>query len=115
MVKTAGLADILTQALEPLADDVRVAFVYGSLASGKESARSDVDVMVIGKASFGDVVKALRPAEARLSREVNPTVYPPAEFKAKLAAKHHFLTSVLNEPKVFLVGDEHDLEGLARQ
>lgn len=115
MVKTAGLADILRQALEPLADGVRVAFVYGSVASGAENARSDVDVMVIGKATFGDVVQTFHPAEAQLSREVNPTVYSPHEFKAKLAAKHHFLTSVLKEPKVFLIGDEHDLTGLAEK
>jgi len=115
MVKTAGLADILKQALEPLTAAVRVAFVYGSVASGQESARSDVDVMVIGKASFGDVVEALGRAEERLGREVNPSVYSAAELRTKLAAKHHFLTSVLNEPKVFLIGDEHDLEGLARQ
>jgi predicted nucleotidyltransferase len=115
MVKTAGMADILRQALEPLADSVLLAFVYGSLASGEENARSDVDVMVIGKASFGEVVQALRPAEEKLAREVNPTVYPAAEFRAKLAAEHHFLTSAVKGAKVFLIGDEHDLAGLAEE
>ncbi|MFO8007162.1 MAG: ArsR family transcriptional regulator [Candidatus Brocadiia bacterium] len=115
MVKTAGVGEVLRQALDPLADSLGVAFVYGSVASGRESARSDVDVMIIGEASFEDIVQVLRPAEERLGREVNPTVYPPAEFRAKLASEHHFLTSVLNEPKVFLVGDAHDLEQLAGQ
>jgi len=115
MVKTAGLADVLRQALEPLADAVRAAFVYGSVAGGKERARSDVDVMVIGEASFGDIVQALRSAEEALGREVNPTVYPPAEFKAKLVSEHHFVTTVLKGPKIFLVGDEHDLAGLAEE
>jgi predicted nucleotidyltransferase len=113
MVKTAGLADVLKQALEPLADVIETAFVYGSVAGGRENARSDVDVMVIGEAAFGDVVEALRPAEEVLRREANPTVYPPGEFRAKVAAGHHFLTSVLDEARIFLLGDEDDLQRLA--
>ena len=115
VIKTSGAGDVLRQALAPLAKRIQAAFIYGSLARGEESARSDVDVLVVGKVSFGDVVHALRSAEERLSREVNPAVYPPAEFKAKLAAKHHFLTTVLNEPKVFLIGNQHDLARLAEK
>ncbi|MBI5723007.1 MAG: nucleotidyltransferase domain-containing protein [Planctomycetes bacterium] len=115
MVKTAGAAETLRDALSDLSGRIIAAFIYGSMARGEEKARSDVDVMVIGKTTFGDVVKALRPAEEKIGREVNPTVYPPAEFKARLAARHHFLTSVLNEPKIFLIGDENDLAGLAEK
>ena len=114
-VKTAGLADVLRDALQPLAGRVKVALIYSSFARGEEKPQSDVDVLVVGRATFGEVVAALHPAEARLGREVNPTVYPPAEFRAKLAAKQHFLTAVLREPKVFLIGDEHDLAGLAKK
>jgi predicted nucleotidyltransferase len=112
-IKTAGVGDLLREVLAPLGKRVSVAFIYGSLARGQENARSDVDVMVIGKATFGEVVDALHPVQDRLGREVNPTVYPPAEFRAKLAAKHHFLTTVMREPKVFLIGETHDLARLA--
>ncbi len=114
-VKTAGVADVLREALAALAKSVRVAFIYGSLARGEENARSDVDVMVVGSATFGEVVDALTPTQERLAREVNPTVYSSREFSSKLASGHHFLTRVCEESKIFLRGDENDLAGLAEK
>ena len=115
LMKTAGLADVLRTALAPLADQIEVAFVFGSLAQGKERQHSDVDVLVVGNASFADVAAAIGPAQEQLQREVNPSVYPPDEFRAKLAARHHFLKSVMAGGKVFLIGDEHGLERLAAE
>ena len=74
-----------------------------------------MDVMVIGDAPFSKVVGALAPAQERLGREINPTVYPPAEFRAKAAAGHAFLTAVIRGPKVFLIGDAHGFEGLVEK
>ena len=107
--KTVGVADVLREALAPLGGKVRAAFVYGSVARGDERARSDLDVMVVGDASFGDVVAALAPAQESLRREVNPNVYPPLEFKKKLAAGDPFLKRILAERKIFIVGGEDDL------
>ena len=112
-VKTAGVADVLREALGGLGGRIRVAFVYGSLARGTGKASSDVDVMVIGKASFGEVVSALQPAQRTIGREVNPSVYSEREYRAKLQAQHHFLTSVLATPRIYLVGVEHELSRLA--
>jgi predicted nucleotidyltransferase len=114
MVKSAGVGDVLREALAPLAEQIHVAFLYGSLAHGGGGAESDVDVMVIGDASFGDVVSALQPAHEVIGREVNPSVYSANEFSAKLRAKHHFLSSVMVAPKVFLAGSEHELKRLAK-
>ncbi len=66
--------------------------------------------MVIGDESFGDVVSALESAQETLGREINPTVYSPAEFRSKIKARHHFLTSVRNNEKVFVIGDDHEFE-----
>jgi len=107
--KTAGLADVLREALKPLGRAVRAAFVFGSVAQGKERATSDVDVMVLGSASFARVVEALRPAGERLSREVNPVVMAPGEFRAKLKARDRFAARIAREPKIFLVGDAREL------
>jgi uncharacterized protein len=115
LMKTAGLADVLRTALAPLADQIEVAFVFGSVTQGKERQGSDVDVLVVGNVSFADVVAAIGPAQEQLQREVNPSVYPPDEFRAKLAARHHFLTSVMAGGKVFLMGDEHGLERLVEK
>jgi uncharacterized protein len=113
MVKTAGVADVLREALAGLAEQIAVAFVYGSLARGEGQANSDVDVMVIGDVSFGEVVSALQLAQKTIGREVNPSIYPEREFRAKLQARHHFLTAVMTAPKVFLVGGENELKRLA--
>lgn len=114
IVKTAGVADALRLALAPLTKHVRAAFIYGSIAKGKERRASDVDVMVIGDVSFAQTAEALGAAQQAIGREVNPTVYPPEEFRAKLAAKQHFLRSVLKGEKIFLIGDELELARLAK-
>jgi len=112
--KTAGLVDILAQALQPLAGRVVVAFVYGSHASGAAEATSDVDLMVLGDVDFADVASAVMPLEEQLGREINPTVFPPGEFCRKLQAGNHFLQTVVNGEKVFLIGSDHDVRGLVR-
>lgn len=115
VVKTMGVADVLRAALAGLAGRIGVAFLYGSTARGADRADSDVDLLIVGDVSFAEVVAALRAAQEVLQREVNPAVYPPGEFRHKLADGHHFLTTVIREPKVFLIGDEHGLEDLASQ
>jgi len=114
ITKTFGVADILREALSSLADKIRAAFIFGSMASGEFSQSSDVDVMVIGDISFADVVSALSPVQEVLSREINPSVYPPKEFQAKLSEEQHFLKSVLNSPKIFIIGNKNELNELAR-
>ena len=115
IVKTAGVGDVLRAALAALKGRIAVAFIFGSFAGGEPRKASDVDVLVVGDVTFAEVVSALGPAQERLGRDVNPSVYPPAEFRQKLAAGHHFLTSVLNGPKIFLIGGERELAGLAEK
>ncbi len=104
--KTAGLVDILREALMPLADRMHAAFVFGSAARGELHASSDIDLLVVGEASFADVITAIQGAEKRLGRDVNPTVYSADEFRAKVGAKQHFLMTVLAEPKMFVLGSD---------
>lgn len=111
--KTSGLTDVLVQALEPIAAKLRVAFVFGSVAQGRETAGSDVDVMLIGDLSFREAVELLHPTQVLLGREVNPKVFSAKEFSAK-APNEAFLADVLAKPKLFLIGNAHDLEELSR-
>src|SRR5438552_3473015 len=115
VIKTCGLADVLRAALEALRKQIRVAFVFGSFARGEESKNSDVDVMIIGDVRLADVAGALGPPMQQLGREINPIIYPPAELARKRAARHHFITQVLKGPKIFLIGDEDELAGLAEK
>ncbi len=86
--------------------------MFGSLARGASRRARDVDLLVVGDISFGAIVDALAPAQTRLAREVNPAVYPPKEFTAKIRRGHHFLSAVLTEPKLFVVGGPDELERL---
>jgi predicted nucleotidyltransferase len=106
--KTVGIADVLREALAPLAARITAAFIYGSIASGEERAGSDIDLMIVGDVSFEDVIGALAPAQATLRREVNPAVFPALEFSRK-APKDLFLKNVLAGAKLFILGGEDDL------
>jgi len=112
--KTAGLADVLRDALMPLAEHIGLAFVFGSLAQGKQRAVSDVDVFVVGDASFAEVVKALAATQARLGREVNPVLMTRRDVRAKLKAGDRFVARIAREPKIFLMGSEDDFRKLAK-
>ncbi|MDP3822956.1 MAG: nucleotidyltransferase domain-containing protein [Burkholderiales bacterium] len=113
--KTIGLADVLADALAPSASVISVAFVFGSMARATETARSDVDVMLIASMGFGDAVKLLYPAQAVLGREVNPVVFSVDEWRARLKAKDPFAREVLVQPKIFLIGTDDELEKLGRR
>lgn len=103
IVKTAGVAEVLREALLPLADHIQTAFLYGSFAAERQGPRSDVDVMAIGDVPLSKVVEALAPAQERLGREINPTIYPVTEFRAKAVARHAFVAAVIRGPKIFLI------------
>jgi predicted nucleotidyltransferase len=112
--KTIGIFGVLRSALQPLSKQIVAAFVYGSVAREEETAQSDVDLMIVGKASLDQVLSRLSTAEKGIGRSINPTVYSVGEYRSKLAAGNHFLTSVLNGQKVFLLGDEDDLRKMGR-
>ena len=112
LAKTVGIVDVLREVLEPLRDRITVAFVYGSVAVSLERSTSDIDLMLIGDILLSGVAPALRNAEQKLAREVNPTVYSPDEFRRRIARENHFLTSVLRGEPLFVIGDQSDLAEL---
>jgi len=115
LLKTAGLVDVLANALKPLSSKLQLVFVYGSMASGTAQSDSDVDLMVVGKISPADLALPLRQARELLRRDVNPTVYTPAEFEKKRAAQDHFLTGVLANPRLIVMGSGDGLGTASRQ
>ena len=109
VIKTVGLADVLRQAILPLQEQVALAFIFGSVAQGKERITSDIDVMVIGDASFEDVVQAFYSTQETVSREVNPVVMTVSEFSNKFLQGDRFVSRIVKEPKIFLKGGNDDL------
>jgi len=106
--KTAGIAGSLRAALLPLTDSIEHAFLYGSIARGEETAQSDIDLMVIGAVSFLAVVSAVSPLQESLGREINPTVFSSQEFRERLAQGDHFLSRVMQQDRVNLIGGNHE-------
>jgi predicted nucleotidyltransferase len=115
LAKTAGIVEQLRRALSPLRQDIDVGFLYGSYA--REShlrPASDIDLMVVGDVSFGNVVEHTALAQAQLGRDVNPTVYSRDEFAKRSRDGSPFLRDVLEHPKLFLIGGPRELERLAQ-
>jgi predicted nucleotidyltransferase len=109
--KTTGAAELLTTALTPLQPPL--ALIFGSVASGTETASSDVDLLIITDVGFADVVRAIYPTQTELSREINPVVYSAQEFKRRAQEQDSFVLELLGKPKIFLMGTENDLSQLA--
>lgn len=107
--KTAGMAPQLQASILPLADRIEYAFIYGSFAGGAPTATSDIDLMIVGSASFGEVVDAVRPVAERVGRPISPTLYGAKEFRRQLADGHSFLSAVLDKPRIDLMGVSDEL------
>jgi len=107
--KTIGLHDVLADALQPLVDQLEVAFVFGSVAKETETSESDIDVLVIGDVTFGQINNALYDAQTVLSREINPKVMSRQEWTRKRQEENAFVKDIVSKPKIFIIGIEHDL------
>lgn len=108
--KTVGIAEPLRAALAPLADQIKAAFVFGSVAKKTDHAASDIDLMIVSDTlEFPDVILALQPVEQGLGREINPVIFTEKELARRLKADEGFVSRVLSHPKVWLFGSEDDL------
>ena len=108
--KTVGLAEPLRTALKPLEKRIRAAFVFGSVAKKRDTAASDIDIMVISSSlTYADLFTALEDASQRLGRKVNPTVYSPREIGKRVKQDNAFVSRVLAQPKIWLIGGESDI------
>lgn len=112
VLKTSGLSDVLKSALKD--KRIRVAFVFGSIARGEEKAGSDVDLMVIGQLGLRDLSRLLSSIEEKIGREVNPHVLREEEFQKRIQTKEHFVSSVMEAPKLFIIGSQRELEAMGR-
>ena len=109
VLKTSGLADVLRAALVPLTGQIGAAFVYGSVAKKQDTAKSDIDLIVVSDSlTYADLFAALEDSTNRLGRKVNPTVYSSRELAKRRKQGNAFVTRVLAQPKIWLIGGERD-------
>lgn len=107
VLKTMGLADVLSAALMPLANQITHAFVFGSMAKLQDHTHSDVDLLVVSPSlGYGDVFAALEPAVTTLGRTVNPAIYTPDAFLLRQRQDNAFVSRVMEQPKIWLIGQE---------
>lgn len=114
-LKTIGLKDVLQKHLKPFESNIHFAFIYGSQAKGQAVADSDIDLMIIGDLSMRKISGVLLQAGNELSREINFSVFSLNEFIARLKNKDHFITSIWNNPKIFIFRDSDEFERLAKK
>ena len=109
VMKTLGLADVLRTALNAVADRIELAFVFGSVAKGTDTATSDIDLMVVTETlSYADLFEGLAAAEQVLGRKVNPTLYTSDALAEKVRTENNFVLRVLSQPKIFLIKGAED-------
>lgn len=108
--KTSGLSDVLITALLPLSEKIQSAFVFGSVASGKVNAKSDIDLMLIGEVTYAEIVLILHPLQEQLGREINPKIYADKEWSKLVKDNGAFVHDVLRKPKLFIIGNEQQLQ-----
>ena len=112
-LKTVGLGALLRQMLAEQ-KGIEIAFIYGSLAKGEEEEASDIDVAIIGDLSSRQLTSELVKLERELGREINATVFTPTEWRSRGKKRDHFVRTLIQEPKIFLIGDNGDLEALSK-
>ena len=110
--KTRGVTGTLKETLSK-AKDIDYAFIYGSIASGTETAKSDIDLMVIGEIPLESLLKLMKSPEKTLGREINPSLYGVKEYKRRMKKKDPFIVRVMNEPRIMLIGDDDGLRSIA--
>lgn len=107
VLKTMGLADVMRTALNPMAPRIERAFIYGSVAQQQDTSDSDIDLLVISAdIGYGELMGALEPASQTIARAIHPVVYTPGEWRQRLAQDNAFITRVMQQPRIWLFGEE---------
>jgi predicted nucleotidyltransferase len=112
ILKSTGLVEPIKNALDNFQDKIRFAFIYGSIAKGTDTAKSDIDVMIVGEnLSYGEIFGALQPAEKSIRRTINPNIMSTSEWRRTLAADNSFLKAIVHQPKIMIIGSDNELQG----
>lgn len=113
-IKTVGVRNILADSLEPIKKDILFSFIYGSIAKGNATSTSDIDLLIIGDVGSKKISNILLDAGSTLDREINFSIFKKDEFIQRLNSKNHFITSIINESKIFVLGNPDEFERLGK-
>ncbi len=108
--KTFGIADVIQAELVPVNEQIDLAFIYGSIAKGEDTASSDIDLLVVSDSlAYADLMAVLADAEKSLGRPINPSIYTAEQIRNKLKQKNSFVTRLMEQPKIWVKGVEDDI------
>ncbi|MCK4401009.1 nucleotidyltransferase domain-containing protein [bacterium] len=110
--KTIGVGGIIKNALKKI-KGIKLAFIFGSYAKGKEDSLSDIDLMVIGKPSEDELISEILKVEKKLSREVNYHIFSLADWEKRIKGDNSFFKNILSQAKIFLIGDKNELSRIS--
>lgn len=113
-LKTIICDDVLKKSLKSVKRKIHFAFVYGSMASGKEKINSDIDLLLVGDLGIKDIADAITDASRFLEREINPTIYSEKEIVKKIKDKNPFVNELVTQPKIWLFGDDNEFRKMAK-
>lgn len=106
ILKTVGLTEPLKEALENLRQRIDLALIYGSIAKGTDTAASDIDLLIVSQeVSLAELYDTLTLAEETLGRKINPTLYTRDEFRSRIENKNSFVSKVLSDNIIVLLGE----------
>lgn len=112
--KTLGAEAKLKEILKKI-KGIKTAFIYGSFAKEKEDQFSDIDLMIIGNPNEDLLIPKISQLESRIGREINYTIFSGANFREGLKKKEVFLEEIIDNPKIFIIGNQNDLEEIIRR
>lgn len=112
--KTIGVEGLLKKKLTKI-KGIKIAFLYGSFAKDKEDSLSDIDLMIIGNPDEDILISKISSTEEELRREINYNIFSPQDFKKGLEKKEVFLEEIIAEPKLFIIGDQNELERIIKR
>ena len=107
--KTIGLQEPLRTAIEKIRDRLHVAILYGSTVDGTDTARSDIDVLIVSDSlTLEETINLFSPVESILDRRISCTIYTPREFGDRRQKENPFITRIVEGPHVVLAGTLDD-------
>ncbi len=101
---TVGLGDYLSAKFkEP--QQIELAFIYGSVAKNGETAKSDIDLFVVGEIDESELHSLVSQVESDIRRNINYVLMSRDEFQKRLSEGESFVKRVMKEDKIILKGN----------
>lgn len=105
--KEDGLGADILNAVKELGD-IKYAVLSRAFAKGRVPTVLDVDLFIVGSVNKDKLQEIVKIHEKNLGREINYSVMPEEEFVFRKRKNDHFISRVLAQSRIMLIGDEEE-------